>query len=169
MRYMFHVVFLLFISCFQGTLCNSLSIAGVSVNLFIVYVSIICFLSYRFEGVITAGIYGLVLDILTERFLGVYTILFVIVAFFIYNMAYKVFKEPKFYICALIVLFVSVFVNLFYYLIVFLSLHSVDLKYAIFRIILPEGIFDALVSIPFYFLIRRITEHFYKDKGELFG
>lgn len=169
MRYMFHVIFLLFIACFQGTVCNYLAVAGVSINLFIIYISIICFLAYKNEGIITAGAYGLVLDILTERFVGAYTVLFVIVAFFIYTMASSVFKEPKFYICALIVLVSSLFINTFYYLIVFLALHSVDIKYAFFRIIIPEGIFDAIASVPFYFLIRRITMHFYADKGEFIG
>ena len=169
MRYMFHVIFLLFIACLQGTVCDAFAIAGVSVNLFIIYISIICFLAYKIEGIIIAGAFGLVLDILTARFVGVYTVLFVIIAFFIYNMANKVFKEPKFYICAMIVMFASVFINTFYYLIVFLVLHSVNIKYAIFRIILPEGLFNAIISIPLYFLIRRITEHFYTDKGEFIG
>lgn len=169
MRYMFHVIFLLFIACFQGTLSDAVTIAGVSTNLFIIYISIISFLAYKTEGIIVAGAYGLALDILTARFEGVYTVLFIIIAFFIYNMAHKVFKEPKFYICALIVLFSSIFINTFYYLIVFLILHSVDIKYAIFKIILPEGFFDMVVSVPFYFLIRRITEHFYADKGEFIG
>lgn len=169
MRYMFHVIFLIIIACLQGTVCKALSVAGVSANLFIIYISIICFLAYKNEGIIAAGSYGLVLDILTARFIGVYTVLFIIAAFFILNLAEKVFKEPKFYICAITLFFVSVFINTFYYLIVFFVLHSIDISYAFFNIIVPEGIYDALLSIPLYFLIRRITEKFYSDKGEFIG
>lgn len=169
MRYMFHVIFLLIIACLQGTACNTFAIAGVSVNLFIIYVSIISFLADKKEGIIIAGAYGLVLDILVERFVGTYTVLFVIVAFFVYNMAKRVFKEPKYYICALVVLVASLFVNVFYYLIVFGILQSIDIGYAIFKIILPEAVLDCVVSVPVYFLIRHVTKNFYNDKGEFIG
>lgn len=169
MRYMFHVIFMLLIACLQGTVCKTLSIAGVSVNLFIVYISVICFLAYKTEGIVTAGAYGLMLDILTSRFIGIYMVLFVIAAFLIYNLASRVFKEPKFYISALIVFVASVFINMFYYLISFLVLKDVNFGFAFLRIILPETLMDTIISVPFYFLLKHITKRFYTDKGEFIG
>jgi len=168
MRYMFHVLFLFLSACMQGTFCKNFVIIGISPNLFLIYASIICLLSYRIEGVIVSGIFGFILDILTGRFVGLYTVMFIITGFFVSVLSEKIFNEPRFYVSAIITFCVSFFVNLFYYLIVFIALGDFNFKFA-FNSIIFEGIYNAVLSIPVYFIIKRITRNFYADKGEYIG
>ena len=165
MRYMFHILFLFILSCLQGTVGNTLSFFGVSANFFIIYVSVICFLAYKTEGIVTSAVFGFILDIITGRFIGIYTVLFIISAFFITTLSEKVFNEPRFYLSMLITLSVSVFINVFYYITTFLILGGFDFKFAS-KVILIEGIYDTLLSVPVYFILKRITQNFYSDKGE---
>lgn len=165
MRYMFHVLFLFISACVQGTLCDMGSIAGVAPNIFIIYTSIICFLAYKYEGIIVAGVFGFILDIITVKFIGIYTVLFMIAAFFVSTLSEKVFKEPKFYISMILTFIVSVFINFFYYLISFLILGGLNLVFAL-KVIFIEAFYNSIFTVILYFIIKHITRNFYADKGE---
>ncbi len=165
MQYLFYLLCLFICGCLQGTLLNGISILGVTPNLFIVYISIICFLAYKLDGIIISAIFGFILDVLTARYIGVYTVLFLIAAYFVSSLSEKVFNEPRFYVQAIITFVVSVFVNSFYYLIVILMSNKYSFGYAVFVVFL-EAVYNTAVSIPVYFIVKHITRGFYKDKGE---
>ncbi len=165
MQYLFYLLCLFICGCFQGTLLNSIALLGVTPNLFIVYISIVCFIAYKLDGIVISAIFGFILDLLTARYIGIYTVLFLIAAYFISLLSEKVFNEPRFYVQAIITFVVSVFINSFYYLIVFLMSNRYSFGYASY-VVLLEAIYNTAISIPVYFIVKRITRGFYKDKGE---
>lgn len=165
MQYLFYLLSLFICACFQGTLLNGISILGVTPNFFIIYVSIVCFLAYKHDGIIVSVIFGFILDVLTARYIGVYTVLFLIAAYFVSSLSEKVFNEPRFYVQAIITFVVSVFVNSLYYLIVFFITRNYSFGYSTY-IVLLEAVYNTALSIPVYFIVKCITRGFYKDKGE---
>lgn len=165
MQYLFHLLCLFICSCFQGTLLDGISLLGVTPNLFIIYISIICFLAYKIDGIIISAVFGFILDVLTARYIGVYTVLFLVAAYFVSSLSEKVFNEPRFYVLAVITFVVTVFINSFYYLIVFIITNKYSFGYAAYVVFL-EAIYNTAVSIPVYFIVKHITRSFYKDKGE---
>lgn len=169
MRYMFHVVFLLLFSCLQGTLTSLFSVFSIEPNLFIIYVCVVSMLASRRESVIIATVYGGILDILAGRYALFYTVLFIIVAFFLSGLTEKVLKESKFYICSLMVFIITIFVDVVYYVIVFYLNDKLNLGYAFLRLIIPEAIYNGIVSVFMYVFIKRITKNFYMNKGEFIG
>lgn len=169
MRYMFHIIFLILFSCFQGTLTSLFSVFGIEPNLFIIYICIVSMLASRREAVTVSGVFGVILDILNGRYALFYTVLFIITAFFLCGLSEKVLKESKFYVCSLMVFFVTLFIDVVYYVIVFYLNEKLNLGYAFFRVIIPEGIYNGIVAILIYMLVKHITKNFYNNKGEFIG
>ena len=165
MKYFFYVLSIFLITVLQGTLFKGIEIFGVSANLFIIYACILCFFASKTDSITVSGIIGFLLDILTGRFVGLYTLLFVIAAFFVNLIHEKVLREPEFYICSLVVFLVSVLLNSLYYLIAFSSIESISVK-TLLIVVFTEGLYDGVVSIPVYFILKRFKKYFYTDKGE---
>lgn len=165
MRYMFHILFLFISACLQGTVGSLIAFSGVSPNMFIVYMSVICFLAYKTEGVIVSAVFGFILDIISGRFIGVYTLIFLLASFFITTLSEKVFNEPRFYLSMLITFFVTILIDMLYYLVAFLVIGGADFGFA-FRVTLIEAVYNMILCVPVYFLLKRITRNFYSDKGE---
>lgn len=165
MVYIFHVIWLIIAAALQGTLMKHMEIFGTCANLFLVYAATASFLSEKTEGVLVSGMFGLVLDIITGRFIGLYTVLFVAAAFGISGIFEKILKERKFFVCFGIVLCVSFVSELFYYLAAFTFLGAVNIKYALFKITV-ESVYNAALSSPMYFVIKKYTADMRADKGE---
>ena len=165
MRYLYHFLSLILCCCLQGTLLKEISILGVVPNLFIVNIAIICFLAYKSEAIIVSTVFGFFLDVLIGRYTGVYTVLFLLAAYFVSRLSEKVFSNPRFYILALITLIVSLLVNSFYYLCVSLFMNHYNFKFVVY-VVLVEALYNAVLSIPVYFIVKRLTRTFYSDKGE---
>lgn len=165
MIYIFHIISLIIIASLQGTVMKSICIFGTSASLFVVYAVISSFLAEKTEGVLVSGIFGLTLDILIGRFIGVYTVLFVISSFFVSGIFEKILKEHKFYVCSGIVLFVTFFIEFFYYIIVFSLMGSLDIKSALLKIGI-ECLYNAFLSVPIYFIIKKCAGRLRSDKGE---
>lgn len=165
MVYIFHIAALIIISALQGTLMKQISVFGVCASLFLVYAVVVSFLSEKTEGVLVSGMFGLVLDIITGRFIGLYTILFVAAAFGVSGIFEKILKERKFFVCLGIVLCVSFVLELVYYLAAFTIIGAVDIKYAVLKIVI-ESVYNAALSVPIYFIAKKYTANMRADKGE---
>ncbi len=114
------------------------------------------------EGALFGFVNGLLFDIFVGRVIGFYALLALVVCY----IAAKPFKElsPNNFIipCSMIFL-MSIVYDLLFYVIAFLFRGRTDLLAYFLDIILPDAVFNALISIAIYpmifFLNKRLEEH----------
>ncbi len=164
-----HGAFLIVFSILQSTWLNSIAILNVKPNLFLVYVIIICCFCNRIEGATLGFVFGLVLDILIGRFWGMNAVLGMLAGFFIAHACERVLGNNNILIIVLIVLIGSFVYESIYYFLSYLFSENLNFKTAIFRILFPESLYNAVAALPVYFLAARFIKRLYIDKGENIG
>lgn len=169
MRTTMHGAFLLVFAILQSTWLNSIAIFGVKPNLFLVYLIMICCFCSRIEGATLGFVFGLVLDILIGRFWGMNAVLGMLAGFFAAYFCERVLRNNNILIIILIVLLGSFVYESIYYFISYLFSENLNIKTAIFRIILLESLYNAVAVLPVYLLAARFIKRLYIDKGENIG
>lgn len=169
MKVALHGGFLLLCSVLQATWLNYISVFDVKPNLFLVYIIVLSFFCTKMEGAVVGAIFGLVLDIIIGKIIGVNTVFSLLVGFTVALFCERIIRKNSVLITALSVMVITIVYESVYYLFAFLFAHGMGYWNALGGIILPECIFNAIVSIPVYYILRKLTQHLYADKGESLG
>ena len=135
-------------------------------NLTLIYIIVLSCFCGKVEGAAVGFIFGLMLDLITGKIWGLYAILGMIIGFSVSNFCERLYGQKNIVFTLVLVLIGTWLMEFLYYLICFFSVDNISLKYALLRVILPEGVYNAVVAVPFYWIIRKIAKFIYNDKGE---
>lgn len=169
MKIVVHGIFLFLFAVIQSTWISGIELFNVIPNLFVVYVIVVgCFCS-RVEGAVVGFSFGMMLDMLSGGIWGLFSLLYMVLGFSTAHFCDRVFGQKNIVLALILVLICSWASEFIYYIISFLSVENMSLKYAIINVIFPEGIYNVIITLPVYFIFRKIAKYIYVDKGELIG
>lgn len=167
MKISVHSIFLLFFLIVQATWFEAIALFGIKPNLFIVYiVTLSCFCSKK-EGAVTGFFFGLMLDFMIGKVIGLNAVLMLLMGLFIAYFCERVIRKNTVFIVMLIVLLASFFYELLYYIVSFVG--DLNFKAVFLKTLVPECIFNSIISIPIYGIIKKLSGRLWKDKGEVIG
>jgi len=147
-------VIFLFIYFFQVNFFSWFTIAGVKPNLFVIYVVVIGLFSNKKIGVIFAIIFGLFIDIICGRILGMSSCLLV-ATMFVSGFMYKNFTNDTKITMVLILALSTIFYEFVYYI---LSMWKLSINVEIFeflKILCIETFFNSMLTIILYPAIQK--------------
>lgn len=169
MKIAVHSILLFIFAAIQATWMSSIEIFGVKPILFLIYVVVISCFSKRKEAAIVGFISGYIIDLLIGKIWGLYALLFMILGFSIASFYDRIIGKRNFLTIAVFV-FVSTFVTEFlYYLIYFITVNNISFGHALLSVILPEAVYNFVLSVPVFLLVKKLSRFLYADKGELLG
>ena len=166
MRIALHAFFLILFTALQSTWLNGIEILNVTPNLTLIYIIVVSCFCGRAEGASIGFVFGLMLDLMTGKIWGIYAILGMIMGFSVSNFCERLYGQKNIIFTLVLVLIGSLLFELVYYLICFFSVENISLKYALLWVVLPEGVFNTVVAVPLYLVVRKIAKFIYNDKGE---
>ncbi len=166
MKYVFHIFFLILFSVIQPTWLENAEIFGAKANLFLVYTIVTACCSSKKESSTIGFVFGLMLDILVGKNLGLNGILMMILAYFTTSFCESVIRKNTMLITIVIVGCASFLYELFYYIIAFLG--NLEFVMVFVKVLLPETLCAVLATIPIYFIVRW-EKRAWRNKGENIG
>ncbi len=146
----------------QTTVMEQFKIAGIKPDLFLVVVIVVTLLRGFYNGALFCIILGMTHDIISARFIGVHTLLCLLISLLVGLIHRRVYKENLFVL--LVLTFSStVIYEILYYFLVFVIQIDGDFKYALLNIILPESIYNAISSILVFAVSKFIVNRLEKE------
>ena len=165
MKYVFHIICLLILSVLQPIIPPYCF--GIGPNLFLLYTLLVCCYCKKTEGLILGACFGLILDLINGRWIGLNLILMLATAFLINGFFANVIRNNTLLITMLLSVVVTFLYETLYYLVAFFD----DLHFGsvLLRVLLPECLSAAIAAIPMYFIIKKFAKTLWDDKGEGIG
>ncbi|MBQ9737447.1 MAG: rod shape-determining protein MreD [Clostridia bacterium] len=167
MKYVFHMCFLLLFSVIQPTLLEYAEIFGAKINLFLTYIVVVSCCCKKKEGAIVGFSFGLILDVLVGRIIGINAVMMMAAAFLVANFCEKAIRKNTLWITLLIVGVSTLMYELLYYIVAFLG--NLEFAAVFLRILLPEILGGMIAALPLYFIVGRAARFLWNDKGESIG
>lgn len=153
------IVFAIYIFCvalLQSTLFDYTKVYNIKPNLFIIIIVSIALLRGNVEGAAVGFFAGLVQDLISGRIIGIYAIIGLYTGFIMGSVNKRLYREN-----VLISIFFTFIATIVYeaavYLTIVLSGINSDFLYAVRMIILPEAIYNGVISIPIFILTIRLN------------
>lgn len=156
-RYIYAYISLFVALVLQTTLIKKIAIFGISPTLILVFVICFSLINGSVPSAVFAGIAGLLLDVSGNRALGLNALMMLYLSLGISNLGRDFFQDsPR---SAVILVFVGTLLyEIVYFVLNFLIFGSTYFWYALWRIILIESIYNAVVAIPVYFYCNRFLK-----------
>ena len=164
MKISIHGLFLLLFSALQATLIRHIEIFSVKPDLLLVYVITICFFCPKTEGGAIGFVFGLFTDIMAGRLLGVNAVLMLIAGFTIAMFCENVFRGNNVFVVMAAAVIVTFVYNSVHYLFVFSLIGQLDYAYALKSTIWIECLYNAVLCLPMFFILKKITVFLYAEK-----
>ena len=131
------------------------NIAGIKPNLFVIYIIFLGTFIGRKRGIIIGRIFGLYIDIINGRILGLTAIMFVLTAIFSDIMNKNVSSDTK--ITMIFIIALGTFLYEFGYYILSIWKLSINVEMMQFmKIIMIEILFNSILTIILYPLIQKV-------------
>ncbi len=153
MRMLFYTVWLLLLTVLQPTLAREIEIWHIAPNLFLCFVVATGFFRGRMEGAVCGIIFGLVYDMLIGRMIGVNSLCYLYMGFGAGVLSERFFSGGKRTAVVLSVAIATIIAGLVYYLARLAVYGDIGFVTAIFRITLPEAMYNAGISFLLTFPI----------------
>lgn len=150
------VLYVFFALILQTTVLDSIRIFGIIPN--IMLISVICYSlsAADYRGIIFGVASGLLLDITGGRMIGINTLLCMYVAFSCVWMCDKLYNNNEI-IAGVFTFVISIIYGAAMYIINFLLWGETNVLYALFRVILPETLYNTILSLFIYPLMYCIA------------
>jgi rod shape-determining protein MreD len=161
-KVLFYALTILIIILIQSTILEYLNIFGIKPNIIITLVICIALLNGSIEGACVGFAAGLLQDILFGYSIGFYALLGMFLGYAAGSSNKGLYKE-NFVVVVLFTFiwsFVYEFAVYFFGYIGDIFLRNIGLLYPIRRIIIPEAVYNSVISIPVYLLTVKITNRF---------
>ena len=161
------VILILIWICFilQSTVFKLQNITNVSPNLLIMMTVSIAFMQGKKEGMLTGFASGLLIDFFFGSILGLYGFLYMLIGYAAGSFAQIYFDEDVTIPVALVSA-ADFLLNFLIYIAGFLLRGRTDFPYYLTRIIIPEVIFTAVMTLIFYRLIYKINHTLSESEKE---
>ena len=167
MKILIHIFLAILFSVLQPTWFDAWEIFGVKPNLFLIYIILVSCYTSRKEGAITGFFFGLMLDLLICENVGTNAVLMAITGFFTSQFCEYFIRKNTLPLSVLMVTAVVFFYEFVYYIVSHIG--HLNMGATLIRVLLPESIYSALVTVPMYFVVKKISKKYWSDKGELIG
>ncbi|HEX9062262.1 MAG TPA: rod shape-determining protein MreD [Clostridia bacterium] len=140
---------ILFITLIQSTLLHNAMIYNVMPNLYIIFIVSVALLKGNREGAVIGFFCGLAQDFAAGKVIGFYALLGMYLGLITGSVNRRLYRENV--LVGIMFTFASTFFyeGLVYFLNVFMR-YRIDMLYALKTVILPEAIYNCIVSIPVY-------------------
>ena len=149
------LIFLNFV--LQTTLFQFFSIRGILPNTALIIVTSYALLRGSKEGALVGVFSGLLWDVFFQTTLGFYSLLFALIGFLI-GRSQRNFYRENYLLPVLFCTTAACVFEIIMYCTVFVLYGRGNIWYLLFQILLPETVYTALVTIPFYRLLFGINE-----------
>lgn len=153
------ITFTIYIFCItllQTNFMGFIEVYNIKPNLFIILIVSIALLRGNVEGAAVGFFTGLVQDLISGRIIGLYALLGLYIGFIMGSVNKRLYREN-----ILISIFFTFIATIFYELVVFLTVLlsgiNTDFIKALTTIILPEAIYNGVMSIPIFILSIRLN------------
>lgn len=141
----------------QTTLYPKLAIQGIFPNTALILVTSYALLRGRKEGALMGAGAGLLMDVFYSTYIGFYTVVFLLIGLLFGRSQQDFYRENY----VLPMLFCAISTCLFeaaLYITGFFFRGEGNLLYFLFRILLPEIVYTAIITVPYYRILFGINE-----------
>lgn len=155
---------LLMVLCFilQTGVFSRLQLAGVTPNLMLILTASFGFMRGRKEGMAVGFFCGLLVDMATGNYVGLYTLLYMYLGFF-NGLFKKIFYGDDLKLPMFLIAVTDLMYGLAIYLFMFIMYQNREFGFYVFNVILPEMVYTILVSIFLYYLILKVNQWLEKE------
>lgn len=154
-----YAVCIFIIILLQSTVLDYIKVFGVKPNLLIIFIISVALLSNNVEGAITGFFAGLSQDIVSGKVLGFYSLLGLYLGLIVGSVNKRLYREN-----VLIIVFFTFISTVVYELAVccinIFTNGQIAFVYSLRNIILPEAIYNSLVSIFIYIFVIKMQDKF---------
>jgi len=148
-------ILIFFITLVQSTVLDNIAIYNVKPNLLMVFIVSVALLGSNVEGAVVGFICGLVQDMVSGGPIGFYALLGLYLGFAIGSINERLYRENV--LVTIIVTFISTVVYEFsVYFLSYFEKGSLQLVYPFTHVILPEAVYNSVVSIFIFIIILKI-------------
>lgn len=146
----------------QTTFAFRIAIFDVAPNLLLCV--LVCYTVCRSKekGLFLGFIIGMLLDLLWGRSFGLYTIAYLCIGA-LCGLAFDNFLSHNVFTCALASFALTILYGFGTQLLMFLTHTSFSFSYSFLRIILPEAVYNGLLTLPLYIVINNLYAKFVTD------
>ena len=146
------------------SILRPISIFGVKPNLIVIFVTIVGLLRNNVEASIIGLILGALLDVITGKTIGFYSLLGLYLGAISGSLNKKFYRDNVFVAMLMVFLFTMLYEFAVYIFGVYVQ-HQGDVWYAMTRVILPEAVYNSVVSIFIFGLVLKMS-YIFERQGE---
>ncbi len=157
-RQLLLIITLIIIVVFQSSnIIEGLKVGNIKPNIILLYVIYIS-LNTNIIVAQTIGFFaGIIEDILSQSLIGINALSKTLLAFFLNHFKTRIYTEKALSVI-IVVFFTSILIRLFYFLLIFIFVNKVNFYHSILKIVIPEAVYNAAVSVIIFPLFRSIVE-----------
>ena len=164
MRAVIYTISVILLTALQTTLINCLQIFGVKPNLLLVFVVCVALLGGSIEGGMVGLLCGVIADVVGHGAFGINSLAYLYVGVVVGYLCINFFRGGA--IVAIGFVFgTSIVCGLLYYAFTYLMWGDTNLFLVLLRRIIPETIYNTAITLPIYFLFKRIDFRLGVRKG----
>jgi len=146
MKYFLNILAIIICVILQLALLSHLTIANASLNLILIVMLCFVFVSNFPIALLWAGLTGLILDLVSPYYFGLYTIELVFIFLNSAYLVFKIFHRPNFLVA---------FGFLFVFSIIFDIAFGLMTEHAFSVLFFTDALYNGAVGLIIYFLLRR--------------
>lgn len=161
----FYAVWLLIAALLQPTVMRWIGIFGTSPNIFLIFVIATALIRGKEAGAVCGLIFGLALDMLVGRMIGVNALIFLYAGFFAGILCERFISGSGVVTAAVITLSASVLCGVTYYIAYSMIWGDIGFWRALFRVILPESLYTGVISLILFAPMRKSFQLIQKRDG----
>lgn len=162
------IVLILFCFILQTTLLQTFSIASVSPNLAVILTVSFALMRGKREGMFTGVFFGILMDIFYGPVLGFHTLILAYMGY-LNGYCYRIFYDDDIKMPVLLIACSNFAYALIVYLFQFLFRGRISLLFYLKRIIIPEVIYTALITLIVYRLLLALNHKLEKAEQRSVG
>lgn len=163
-----YVVLIFLIILVQSTILDYIKIFNIKPNLLIVFIISVALLRGDIEGAVIGFFAGLSQDLFSGKFIGLYSLLGLYLGFFNGSVNKRLYRENY-----LVIIFFTLISTIAYETAVLFTgtfvhnlgaqVHNqIDILNSFKNVILPETIYNCIVSVPIYAIVIKLNESLVK-------
>jgi len=155
LKILFYTICIILFLLLQSTLLDYIRIYNVIPNLLVVFTILTALLKGNIEGGAVGFSAGFVLDVMSGKLLGLYTLLGMYLGIAVGSVNKRLYRENLLVVVSFTFVFSTVYELAVYILNTIMS-GNMDLYFPLMRIILPEATYNSLASVFIYALLLRM-------------
>lgn len=153
--FLFYFIALAIVAIFQPTLMNGIEIFGVSPDLFIVFTVCSAMLRGGSNGAVCGFVFGLVLDMLTGRLIGINAVLYMYAGFLTGILNERYISTESSFANAVFVFASSLVCGVLYFTVYNGAWSDIRFFTAFLRTILPKAVYSAVVGFVLFVPLKK--------------